>query len=239
MDNANTLSTAAAAAATPAHRPGPGDAPRRRPRAWRWLALLVVVGGAIGYAFIWPAQRRAPAAPPVDASQIRGAPIDAPVVRPDTTAGAVAALDTPVDDDEYRPVSFNVLASYDYDPIEIAESLAEHPEAELPDLIPAKIRALDGTRVMLTGFMVPVEIQKERVRTFLLVKNQMVCCFGIAVSMNDWVMVDMEPGKTAPFVQDVLLNAYGVLEVGERLEDGMVMSIYRLRGDSVEFRSGF
>ncbi|MGE0479438.1 MAG: DUF3299 domain-containing protein [Phycisphaerae bacterium] len=239
MDNADTFSTAASAAAAPAERIG-GRAPaRRRSASWRWLLLLAVACGAIGYAVIWPAQRRAPAAPPVDASTIRGAPIDAPVVKPDTTAAAIAALERPVDDDEYRPVSFNVLASYDYDPIYIAESLAERPDEELPDLIPPKIRALDGTRVMLTGFMVPVEIQKERVRTFLLVKNQMVCCFGIAVSMNDWVMVDMEQGKTAPFVQDVLLNAYGVLEVGEKLEDGMVMSIYRLRGDSVEFRSGF
>lgn len=142
-------------------------------------------------------------------------------------------------DTQYRAIGFKLLSSFDYDPLTVADALATEPDKPLPDQIPARIHVLDGARVAITGYMVPAELRRERVRSFLLVKNQLVCCFGAAVNMNDWVMVDMPDERGASYVPDVLITVFGELSVGEKLEDGMVMSIYRMKGDDVEYKAGF
>jgi hypothetical protein len=156
-------------------------------------------------------------------------------------AGLVYEPELPPDgtyEGEYRPVGFRFLSKFDYDPFLIMDATPEE-YAKLPQQIPEDVRALNGRKVQIGGFMVPVEFAKDNIRTFLLVKNRMMCCFGAAVSMNDWVYVTMKEDRKAEFHQDVLVKVSGVLEVGEKIEDGMVMSIYRLTGDSIEYLSGF
>lgn len=156
-------------------------------------------------------------------------------------AGLVYEPELPPDgkfEGEYRPLGFRFLSKFDYDPFLIMDATPEE-YAKLPQQIPEDVRALNGRKVQIGGFMVPVEFAKDNIRTFLLVKNRMMCCFGAAVSMNDWVYVTMKEGRAAEFHQDVLVKVSGVLEVGEKIEDGMVMSIYRLTGESIEYLSGF
>ena len=124
-------------------------------------------------------------------------------------------------------LSWEKLGSYVYEFPEIDE------DTPLKDQIPASIKKLDGRKVALAGFMMPVEMEGEEITEFLLVKSQLFCCFGQIPRMNEWIHVKMLPGKSAPFVADVPMTIFGTLEVGEVVEDGIVMSIYRIACEDV------
>lgn len=140
---------------------------------------------------------------------------------------------------EYRPVSFGVLASFEYDPLRVVDALQRDPKAPLPRQVPDKIAALDGTRAEVRGFMLPTRVENRRVREFLLVKNRLLCCYGAAVSTNDWIHVVVKPDVEVEPIQDVIVTVKGELHVGEAIEDGVVMSLYRCSADSVSYNTGF
>lgn len=164
-------------------------------------------------------------------------------------------------------VNFDDLASFEYDPYETvppdlssssskldekstgathkaAEDQQAGPSAEPPgqpvlnQQLPDRILALNKKKIMIQGFMVPIEFKRDAVRSFLLVRNQMMCCFGAMMGMNEWVLVQMDGEKKTSYVQDVPTTVIGELEVGEDFQNGMVMSIYRLRAFEVTFKGG-
>jgi len=152
---------------------------------------------------------------------------------------------------EYLRIDFDELASYDYDPYEAMppdlgagpkaageEYAAPSPAPVKNAQVPPRILALNKKKVIITGFMVPIEFKRDSVRSFLLVRIQMMCCFGAMIGMNEWVMVQMDGEKRTTFVQDVPTTVYGELDAGEDIENGMVMSLYRLRGLEVQFKGG-
>jgi hypothetical protein len=129
--------------------------------------------------------------------------------------------------DGYLDISFERLSNYRY----------EYPDPDDPnppkDQIPEAIRSLDGKKVAVRGFMLPVKQVKGRVVEFLLMKDQSACCFGVMPEMNEWIHVICPPGKTAPMVWDIPTTVFGTLEVGEVYEKKMLMSIYRMKFDKL------
>jgi hypothetical protein len=86
--------------------------------------------------------------------------------------------------DGYRVTPFNELADYIYE----IPSDEEIEQGKFPDQIPAKIRALNGKKVVVEGFMIPSFMEwGPKVKTFILVANQMSCCYGMVPAMNEWV----------------------------------------------------
>lgn len=147
---------------------------------------------------------------------------------------------------DHLAVAFNELASFDYDPIAALDQLhsAGKIGPDAPDdapvcseQIPAEIRELRGRKVVVRGFMIPLDVKRNEVRSFLLVRNMLVCCFGAAASYNEWVYVKMS-AEGAKFTPDVLIDVYGTFDVGEVVEDGMVMSLYRVTATEVAIRGG-
>ena len=128
----------------------------------------------------------------------------------------------PFDDAGYEALDFTVLGEFEY-PVYVKLKEGE----ELPE-IPAEVRAWDGKTVGITGFMNPVRFDREGVSEFLLVKDILGCCFGATPKMNHWIRVRMREGERAKFYAYDELTVYGELEVSEELEDGYVMSIYRM-----------
>ena len=134
------------------------------------------------------------------------------------------------------------------DPIEKEQLVGEHldlpfakisnyryifPDVEdgenIPDQIPESIKKLDGRKVAIRGFMLPVTQKNGVVTEFLLLKDQSMCCYGTMPQMNEWVHVIMTPGQSAPMVWDIPITVFGKFEVGEVFENGVLMTIYRLR----------
>ena len=128
----------------------------------------------------------------------------------------------PFDSEGYETLDFTVLGEFEY-PVYVKIKEGE----ELP-LIPEEVRGWDGKKVGITGFMNPVRFDREGVSEFLLVKDILGCCFGATPRMNHWIRVRMREGERAKFYAYDELTVFGVLEVSEEIEDGYVMSVYRM-----------
>jgi hypothetical protein len=107
-------------------------------------------------------------------------------------------------------------------------------DGTVPRRVPKDIQALDQQKVAVRGFMVPAEFDGDDLRSFMLVKTRMVCCYGRIPRLNEWVMVLVPPGLRVAYTPDIPVRAYGRLSVGEVMEDGMSMGLYRLAADSVD-----
>jgi hypothetical protein len=105
------------------------------------------------------------------------------------------------DGQEYELVSFAVLGDFACD---TPDSSAESTEAvrQLNATVPPHINALQGRRVAVDGFMLPMLMKREHVTGFLLLRDQGGGCFGIAPPMNGWVYVTMAGKRTAEATQD-------------------------------------
>jgi len=138
-------------------------------------------------------------------------------------------------DGRWTKVTFAALGSFKYevpDPDDIRKSPT--PTKPVVEQIPPKVKALDGVPTLAVGFMVPIEITREgKVKSFALTQNQTFCCFGVPPAMNEWVMVTMEEGVNAEYIMDLPVAAYGMLSVGEEIDDGYVLSVYRMKSSEV------
>ena len=147
---------------------------------------------------------------------------------------ATLRAETPAPD--YSPLDFHALSDFPFD-------LPDVPFDQKPDvkklrpkissMIPKNVKALDGRKVAITGFMMPLDEVEGGTRKFILMRNQITCCFGGANRVNEYIMVTMNGTKPAPFVANVPLSVRGTLMVGPDFEDGVLNGIYQMAGDEV------
>ena len=98
--------------------------------------------------------------------------------------------------------------------------------AQVPDVI----RQLDGKKVLLTGFMLPMKLEGGLTNEFLLVANSMLCCYGVVPPMNQWAVVTMKKGGVKP-LQDVPVQVFGTLRVQPQIENGVLSTLYTLEAE--------
>jgi uncharacterized protein len=145
--------------------------------------------------------------------------------KPETAAAPVA------DEHGYLKLGFEQLASYSFtapafDPA--AAPTAKPPTGE--EQIPDAVKAWNGKKAVVTGFMVPVKMEKGLVTEFLLMRNTMACCYGAVPNMNEWVIVKVKKGGLQPLM-DVPVAFYGDLKVGAMFENGYMTGLYELECD--------
>ena len=131
----------------------------------------------------------------------------------------------PVVADGYENVGFDRLAAYSYTP---PETETAGPSNQIPD----RIKALDQKKVAVTGFMLPTKMDKGLVTEFLLVKDPMMCCYGVMPRINEWIVVKMVTGGVKPLM-DIPITFEGKLKVGEMFENGYLTGVYLLEGDKM------
>jgi hypothetical protein len=130
--------------------------------------------------------------------------------------------------DGYWNINFGQLASYRLDPP--AAGAAAKPGSL--DRIPAPLHQLDGQHVRVRGFMLPLKVEDGLATQFLIVRNPMVCCYGMMPAPNEWVCVKTT-GKGIPMQMDVPLVFSGTLHVGELYEDNFFIGVYQLDAEKV------
>lgn len=231
--NTSAAPTGGGVPTLPPDDPDPANGDAKSPRVASPGTLEMSNRGPAGPTLPVAGAPTPPAAPSAGAGPTRSAAPAGPLGKPDSERP------------EFLRLIFNDLASFDYDPFEAGvPSLgsAEPTQAADPDQknaqIPESVLALNGKRVAVAGFMVPIEIRKDQAKSFLLVRNQMLCCFGVQIGFNEWIFVDMQGERRATFVPDVLVSVYGTLDVGEDIQDGMVMSIFRMKAEEVVHEGG-
>lgn len=110
---------------------------------------------------------------------------------------------------------------------------ASKPVAATQSLIPAGARTFNNRKVSIRGYVVPVDVTRDGTREFVLSSNIDSCHFGVIGGPAEWVYVTMANGRTIPSVGTTPVTVFGVLSVGEDVRDGVVDSVYRMRGERV------
>lgn len=136
----------------------------------------------------------------------------------------------------HLPVSMEFLSNFAYGDATAEQNkswLFSHTRVKA-DPVPDGVKALSGRSVSVQGFMVPFKVSKQgKLNEFLLVKDQMGCCYSRVPRMNEWIWVRLPPNEQANYVKDVPITVTGTLEVGEEVTNGMVQSLYRMKCDKV------
>jgi hypothetical protein len=99
------------------------------------------------------------------------------------------------------------------------------------EMLTPEIEALAGKRIRIRGYILPTP--QKRLKQFVLVRDNLECCFGPGAALYDCIIVEMEPGKLAKF------STYPVAVTGEfaikELEvGGKHLAIYRMVAEEVE-----
>ena len=132
----------------------------------------------------------------------------------------------------YLKVGFERLSGFTFNPAPYDPAKPNTPPPSAADQIPERVKQLDGKKTMLTGFMLPVKTDKGLVTEFLLMKDPMMCCYGVVPQINEWIVVHMA-NKGVPAMQDVPLSFFGTLRVKELYDNGYLSGIYLLEGEKM------
>lgn len=99
-------------------------------------------------------------------------------------------------------------------------------------MITSKIEALDGRPVRIRGFILP-SFQQSGLTQFVLVRDNLSCCFGPGAALYDCIVVDMQPGKSTDY-NIAPVTVEGTFSIRELLDsDGKALAIYHLDGEAV------
>jgi len=98
--------------------------------------------------------------------------------------------------------------------------------------VPKEVRQKNGLSVAIEGFMIPTIVDENNmVKEFLLLPDQMSCCFGQSPEANGWVVVTAPNGVDV--LMDEVIRATGSLSVEERWDEVFFVGLYHLVCDEV------
>jgi hypothetical protein len=97
--------------------------------------------------------------------------------------------------------------------------------------VPADVAALDGARVRLNGFMLPIS-QSEKITDFALIPSLMGCCFGASPGVEHVITAKLPPDKAVDYTVDEVV-VEGVLHVKVERKQGYTYSLFKVEAQSV------
>ena len=98
--------------------------------------------------------------------------------------------------------------------------------------MPKRVKELNGKKVLMTGFMLPID-EVQNIKEFLLVQSLWSCCYGQPPDIHGIVRVVMPKGRTTDYFFDPL-KVTGTFKVEATILDGYCVDIYQLHVDSLE-----
>tara|TARA_A100001037_G_scaffold29598_1_gene23434 strand:+ start:583 stop:1110 length:528 start_codon:yes stop_codon:yes gene_type:complete len=144
----------------------------------------------------------------------------------------------PVKIDGYDVVAFTSLSNFKY---EVPDDPISDPKAKAileKNQIPKTVTELNNKKIAITGFMLPLRVENGKITEFLVMRDQSACCFGAVPKINEWISVRMPKGKGVKPMMDVKVTFFGVLKVGEVLENGYLVGIYEMDGHKISGPNG-
>jgi hypothetical protein len=129
-------------------------------------------------------------------------------------------------------LGFENLSSFPYNIVDGGTGATKEQiqAASKVDQIPAAVHAFDGKKVVLTGYMLPLQMENGLAKKFVLMKDTNTCCFGGTPKMNDYVVCQMSSNGVES-IQDIPVQLTGTLHVQEKREDGYVVSLFTMDGE--------
>jgi hypothetical protein len=129
-------------------------------------------------------------------------------------------------DSPFREVSFRSLSSFPYEVEWDSDGKEPDPTAFLKR-VPREVRQFNGSKVAMEGFMMPTMVNEDnKVTEFLLMPDQMSCCYGKAPAANGWIVVNSSKG--VEILMDQVIRVTGSLMVEERWDEEFFQGLYHL-----------
>ncbi|MDB6112726.1 MAG: hypothetical protein JWR69_4476 [Pedosphaera sp.] len=222
--------------------------------SYRWVAFVGGLGLALGACFL--GRSRSSPTPTAVVQEIHGEsissppPLDPAANRPALSAKQPSTNDAPANSvnapelvgtqaqGEYFTVGFDTLSDFVLSVTnQMVDPIASFSVLKIAGTIPDSVQSLDEKKVAVKGFMLPIKLEEGRVTEFILLKNRMMCCFGLAPRINEWVSVRMA-GKGEKATMDHPVIVSGTLHVAEIRRGAVPTGIYRLDGDKIEMPLG-
>lgn len=202
-------------------------------------ALKSVFQGGIGFVaaavagsilFAQAPATKAPRGEPIKPLAPRGEPIQTLKPGAQPTNATAAATEAPKKAG-MQEVGFDKLAGFNY----VVPEYTGTTPPPMPDTnqIPATIKAYDGRKVAIKGFMLPLKVKEGKVTELLLMRDQSMCCFGAVPKINEFLTVKMV-GDGTKAVMDQAVTLVGTLKVGEFSENGYLLGIYQMDAERAE-----
>ncbi|MBC8437248.1 MAG: DUF3299 domain-containing protein [Planctomycetes bacterium] len=100
-------------------------------------------------------------------------------------------------------------------------------------MLTKEIEAMDGQLIRVRGYMLP-SFQQSGIKKFVLVRDNMECCFGPGAAIYDCIIVEMQGSSSASFsVRPLAVE--GIFTVSEfKGPDGKHLSVYAIKGRSAK-----
>jgi hypothetical protein len=100
-------------------------------------------------------------------------------------------------------------------------------------LLTEKVKGFNGKAIRIRGYILP-SFQQTGIKQFVLVRDNMECCFGPGALLHDCILVEMAVPATATFtVRPVSVEGtFSIREV--KGPDGKYLAIYHLDGKEVK-----
>lgn len=164
-------------------------------------------------------------APFADAPSAAKQPADSKSPAGANDASSTAPIATP----SARPAASTRIADISFDDIKFD---MEKGTAFERSMLTPKIEALDGRKIRIRGFILPPPVASGLTR-FVLVRDNLSCCFGPGAALYDAIFVEMVDDKSTDYTISPV-TVEGVFTVRElRDPDDNIMAIYHLDGESV------
>jgi hypothetical protein len=135
-----------------------------------------------------------------------------------------------VDGDKYRSLSFQQLAAFSFnvtDEMSSQDANVLVATVRVLKQIPTSVKAMNKSAVALTGFMLPVKWSEGLVTDFMLLPNQMGCCYGRMPRLNEIIIVNTS-GKGVKLLKDIPVCVLGRFHVGAIRNNNYLVGIYQM-----------
>ena len=139
----------------------------------------------------------------------------------------------------YQVVSFEDLFFNYLPPVDV-----EHPDGNItkgtkkPMIIPRQILALNGKKVAIKGFVIPLaNSQGQNTKEFLFADELVSCLFCAMLGYDQWMIghsADPKGFNIKDEQFDLPITIYGTFEVGPKFEEGEFTGLYRIKADGFE-----
>lgn len=127
---------------------------------------------------------------------------------------------------EYSPLAFRDMMNFEY-LVEWEKDGQEFDFSAYAQRVPKRLRDKSGKKVAIEGFMIPTIVdENNEVKEFLLLPDQMSCCFGQAPEANGWVVVSATKGVEV--MMDRIIRVTGELAVEERWDEEFFVGLYHM-----------
>jgi hypothetical protein len=120
-----------------------------------------------------------------------------------------------------------------YDDIDLLKVLNMEPvPVDADQHFPEWLKALDGRLVRIRGFMFPT-FEATGVTSFLLARDNGICCFVRKPKIYDIIWVAMAEGETTDYIDGRPFDVEGIFEIDPSADVTELSGLYRIRDAKV------